>query len=83
MPKLHFLLYLRHFSSDFENNGTVEISEFFSVGWAIAYKTNFWNRKLLGVWWSPIGVPLFVGVAYPKGTSTTSPLITHAFCVQI
>jgi len=33
--EITFLRYLRHFSADFENNGTVEICEFFCIGWAM------------------------------------------------
>jgi len=29
------------------------------------YKTNFWNRKLFGVWWSPLRFR-YLWVAYPK-----------------
>jgi len=86
MLKSHFLLYFRHFLSDFENNGTFEISEFFCVGLAIENKFFDWN--LFGVWWSLIGVPLFVGVDYPKrhiyDISTNNPCFLCAnlvFCV--
>ena len=51
--EITFLGYIRHFLSDFENNGTVEISEFFCVGLAIENK--FLDRNFFGVWWSPWG----------------------------
>ena len=72
MPKSHFTIGLYPpFLSDFENNDTVEISEFFCVGWAI--KQIFGTEKLL--WFAgPIGIPLTVGSA---------SLIINAFCVQI
>jgi len=62
--EITFLRHIRHFLLAFENNGTVKISEFFCVGLAIENK--FMDRKIFGVWWSPIGVPLFVRVAYHK-----------------
>jgi len=52
------------FLSDFKNNGTTEISKFFCIRWAIENK--FLELKMFGVWQYPIGVPLYVGVAYPQ-----------------
>jgi len=61
--EITFLLHIRHFLLDFENNGTVEISEFFCVGLAIENKL---DQKNLGVWWSPLRFRYSWGVAHPK-----------------
>ena len=53
MPESQFLRYIRHLLPDFENNGTVDISDFFSASDGLQ-KTNFWNQTILGVWWSPL-----------------------------
>ena len=58
------------FLSDFENNGTVEISEFFCVGLAIENK--FWIENFLGFGGPPLGFRYLWGSLTPKGTSTTS-----------
>lgn len=49
---------------------------FASDGVSISEAQNF------GSCWSSIGVSLSVQVDYLNGTSTTSPLIIHAICVQ-
>ena len=69
------------FFSDFENNGKVKISEFLCVGLAIENifgPKTFWG--LVVPYWGSV---ICGGRLPPKGTSTTSPLIVHAFCVQI
>jgi len=45
-------------------------------------KMHFWNRKNGGLL-VPLSVPYLWGQLPPKGTSTTSPLIIRALCMQI
>jgi len=80
--EITFLTISPPFLSDFENNGTVEISEFFCVGLAI--KNKFLIENVLGFGACPLFEFRYLwGSLTPKGISTTSTLIIRAFCVQI
>jgi len=68
------------FLSDFENNDTVEFSEFFFVGWARENKY-FEPQKLWGLL-VPICDSLSMRLIIRKGTATASPLKIHDLCCK-